>query len=60
MIILIHLLEHIGLPSGVAIGLVIAAKKALTGGISKAQGRRDSDQRHSRGYRCANRPARGR
>jgi hypothetical protein len=51
MIILIHLLEHIGLPSGVAIGLVIAAKKALTGGISKTRGRRDSDQRHSRGYR---------
>lgn len=51
MIILIHLLEHIGLPSGVAIGLVIAAKKALTGGISKTRGRRASDQRHSRGYR---------
>jgi hypothetical protein len=51
MIILIHLLEHIGLPSGVAIGLVIAARKALTGGISKARGRRGSDQRQSRDYR---------
>jgi hypothetical protein len=36
MIILVHLLEHIGLPSGVAIGLVIAAKKALTSGIPVA------------------------
>jgi hypothetical protein len=37
MITLIHLLEHIGLPSGVAIALVIAGKKALTGGISKGR-----------------------
>lgn len=51
MIILIHLLEHIGLPSGVAIGLVIAARKVLTGGTSKVRGRRDSGRRHSRGYR---------
>jgi hypothetical protein len=51
MIILIHLLEHLGLSAGVAIGLVIAAKKALTGGVSKAREHREGDRRRSRGYR---------
>jgi hypothetical protein len=51
MIILIHLLEHIGLPSGVAIGLVIAAKKALAGGISRTRGHRESGRSRSGGYR---------
>jgi hypothetical protein len=51
MIILIHLLTHLGIPSGVAIALVIVGKKALTGRASKSRGRRDSDQRPSRGYR---------
>jgi hypothetical protein len=51
VITLIHLLQHLGIPAGVAIAVVIAGKKALTGGISKTRGRRDSDRRRSRGYR---------
>jgi hypothetical protein len=51
VIILIHLLEHLGIPSGAAIAVVIAGKKALTGGVSKTRGRRDRDQRRSHGYR---------
>lgn len=51
MIFLIHLLEHLGVPAGVAIALVIAAKKAVTGGVSKTRGRRARDRRNTRGYR---------
>lgn len=48
MIILIHLLEHLGLPSGVAIGAVIAVMKAVKGGGARLRGRRDSDQEAGR------------
>jgi hypothetical protein len=41
MIILIHLLEHLGVPSGVAIGVVIAVMKVVKGGGAKLRGRRD-------------------
>ena len=53
MIMLIHLLQHLGLPSGVAIAVVVAGRKLLKGGIAKigAQHNRDRDQRSSRHYR---------
>lgn len=51
MIVLIHLLEHLGIPSAAAIALVIAGKKALSGGISRTGGRRDSGRRRSGGSR---------
>ena len=38
MIILIHLLEHLGIPSGVAIAVVIAIMK-VKGGRAKLTGR---------------------
>jgi hypothetical protein len=41
MIILIHLLEHLGVPSGVAIGVVIAVMKVVKGGGARLRGRRD-------------------
>jgi hypothetical protein len=34
MIFLIHLLQHMGLPSGVAIAVVIAARKLIKGVVS--------------------------
>jgi hypothetical protein len=43
MIILIHLLEHLGLPSGVAIGVVIAVMKVVKGGGAKLPWLRDHD-----------------
>jgi hypothetical protein len=49
MIFLIHLLEHMGLPSGVAIAIVIAARKLLKAGASRMSSRRDG--RSIRGYR---------
>lgn len=48
MISLIHLLEHLGLPSGVAIGIVIACRKLLTAGL-KMGVRRDRDRGSIRG-----------
>lgn len=53
MILLIHLLEHLGLPSGAAIAVVIAARKLVKGGITKISARRGSDrgQRDHRDYR---------
>jgi hypothetical protein len=51
MIILIHLLEHLGLPSGAAIAIVIAGRKFLKGGIGRTVTRRDRDQRSSHHYR---------
>ena len=53
MITLIHLLQHLGLPSGVAIAVVVAGRKLLKGGIAKtgAHHNRDRDQRSSRHYR---------
>jgi hypothetical protein len=53
VIFLIHLLEHLGLPSGAAIAIVIAGRKALKAGTSRMgppRGR-DRDRRSVRGYR---------
>jgi hypothetical protein len=53
VIFLIHLLEHLGIPSGVAIAIVIAGRKALKAGTSRmgpARGR-DRNRRSVRGYR---------
>jgi hypothetical protein len=56
MILLIHLLEHLGVPSGGAIAIVITGKKLLKGGTSKIGARRGRDDRgrsqgHPRDYR---------
>jgi hypothetical protein len=53
MITLIHLLQHLGLPSGVAIAVVVAGRKLLKGAIAKtgALHNRDRDQPSSRHYR---------
>jgi len=49
VIILIHLLEHLGLPSGAAIAVVIAGRKLLKSGLARTgTGRgRDRGQRRS-------------
>jgi hypothetical protein len=41
MIILIHLLQHLGIPAGVAIAVIIAGRKLLKGGTSGPSGRHD-------------------
>ena len=52
MIILIHLLEHLGLPSGAAIAIVIVAKKLLTGAFGRKTGARgDRGHPHSGDHR---------
>jgi hypothetical protein len=51
MIIVIHLLEHLGVPSGAAIAIVIAAKKFLKGGIARTAARRDRELGQSRDHR---------
>jgi hypothetical protein len=56
MIILIHLLEHLGVPTGAAIAVVIGGKKFLTAGAAKIgprrdRGNRDRDRRPLRNYR---------
>ncbi|HEY3951839.1 MAG TPA: hypothetical protein VGM53_00555 [Streptosporangiaceae bacterium] len=43
MIILIHLLQHLGVPSGIAIAVVIAVMKVAKGGGRKLGARRDRD-----------------
>jgi len=43
MVFLIHLLEHMGVPSGAAIAIVITGKKFLKGGATKLRGPRDRD-----------------
>jgi hypothetical protein len=45
MVFLIHLLEHFGVPSGVAIAVVIAGKKLLESGTSKIGPYCDRDDR---------------
>jgi len=47
MIILIHLLEHLGLPSGAAIAVVIAGRKLMKGAFARTGARRDRDRRRS-------------
>jgi hypothetical protein len=53
VIFLVHLLEHLGVPSGAAIAIVIAGRKALKAGTARMGGRRDRDRgrRYVRGYR---------
>jgi hypothetical protein len=53
VILLIHLLEHLGVPSGAAIAVVIAGRKVLKSGISRMGPRRDHDRdrRSVHGYR---------
>jgi len=51
MITLIHLLQHLGLPSGAAIAIVIAGKKLLKSGIARTGARRDRSRTSSRDYR---------
>ncbi len=50
MIIVIHLLEHLGVPSGAAIAIVIAARKSLKGGIARTGARRDRDRHRGQSY----------
>jgi hypothetical protein len=50
MILLIHLLQHLGIPSGIAIAVIIAGRKLLKGGISLASGRRASDRDRGRDW----------
>jgi len=44
MIFLIHLLEHLGVPSGAAIAIGIACNKFVKAGGAKLRGRRDRDR----------------
>ena len=53
MIFLIHLLQDLGIPSGVAIAVIIAGRKLLRSGTAKNSNHRDRarDRRRSRAYR---------
>ena len=53
MIFLIHLLQDLGIPSGVALAVIIASRKIYNGGTSKNRNQRDRgrDRRRSRAYR---------
>jgi hypothetical protein len=53
VIFLIHLLEHLGVPSGAAIAVVVAGRKAVKAGASRVGPHRDRDRerRSARGYR---------
>jgi hypothetical protein len=53
VIFLIHLLEHLGVPSGAAIAIVIAGRKVLKAGTSRMGPHRDRDRdgRSVSGYR---------
>jgi hypothetical protein len=42
---LIHLLEHLGVPSGAAIATAVTGNKLLKGGTSKIGARRGRDDR---------------
>jgi hypothetical protein len=48
MIILIHLLQYLGVPSGIAIAVVIAVMKVVKGGGRKLGARRDRDDDEDR------------
>ena len=48
---LVHLLEHLGVPSGAAIAVVIVVMKFIKGGSAKIGARRDRGQRHPGEYR---------
>lgn len=54
--VLIHLLEHLGVPSGAAIAIAITGSRLLKGGTSKIGARRGRDDRdrshgHQHDYR---------
>jgi len=53
VIFLIHLLEHLGVPSGAAIAIVIAGRKVLKAGALRMGPHRDRDRdrRSVRDYR---------
>jgi hypothetical protein len=51
MITLIHLLQHLGLPSGAAIAIVVAGKKLLQGGMARTGARGGHSRMSSRHYR---------
>jgi hypothetical protein len=53
VIFLIHLLEHLGLPSGAAIAIVIAGRKLLKAGAARMSPDRNRarDRGSIRGYR---------
>jgi hypothetical protein len=53
VIFLIHLLEHLGLPSGVAIAIVVAARKLLKAATARMSPDRNRarDRRSIGGYR---------
>jgi hypothetical protein len=54
MIVLVHLLQHLGLPSGIAVAAVIAGRKLLKrSGNPRTRNRREPGrrQRRSQGYR---------
>ena len=51
MFMLVHLLEHLGVPSGAAIAVVIVVMKFIKGGSAKIGARRDRGQRHPGEYR---------
>ena len=48
MIILIHLLQHLGIPSGAAIAIVIAGRKLRKSGVARTGAARDHDRRRPR------------
>lgn len=52
MIIVIHLLQHLGVPSGAAIAIVIAARKFLKGGIARTAARRDRGREQGSSRDC--------
>lgn len=53
MILLVHLLEHLGVPSGTAFAIVIASRRFIKGAGAKmgARGDRDRGHRSIRDYR---------
>jgi hypothetical protein len=52
VIFLIHLLEHLGVPSGAAIAIVIAGRKVLKAGAATMGGRRDRDRDQGSAHGC--------
>jgi hypothetical protein len=44
VILLIHLLEHLGIPSGAAIAIVIAGRKLVRAGGARMGARRNDDR----------------
>jgi hypothetical protein len=51
MILLVHVLEHLGLPSGAAIVAVIVVMKVIKGGGRKIAARRGREHNQPRDFR---------